>query len=178
MVNLVNALLNVSRLELGTFAVEPKLIELAEFVDVIIKDAKQETKRKKLQVKSFISGKSTVNVDLNILHIVIQNLISNAIKYTPDKGQITMDINNKDHELLIKIVDSGYGIPKDQQDKVFTKFFRAENIRTQNTDGTGLGLYVVKSMLEKIGGKIWFESEENKGTTFYVDIPLQETKSE
>jgi two-component system sensor histidine kinase VicK len=71
------------------------------------------------------------------------------------------------------VADTGYGIPKNQQDKIFTKLFRADNIREKVTDGTGLGLYIIKSIIEQFGGKVWFESVENKGTTFYASIPLK-----
>ena len=74
---------------------------------------------------------------------------------------------------MITVADDGYGIPKNQQSKIFTKMFRADNVQELDTDGTGLGLYIIKSVVEHSGGKIWFESEENKGTTFYVTIPLK-----
>ena len=76
----------------------------------------------------------------------------------------------------MKISDTGYGIPKNQQDKIFTKLFRADNVRDKDTDGTGLGLYIVRSIVENSGGKVWFKSlggEENKGTTFFVTLPLK-----
>jgi signal transduction histidine kinase len=75
-------------------------------------------------------------------------------------------------QLSIVIEDTGFGIPKNQQDKIFSKLFRADNVREQDTEGTGLGLYIVKAIIDHSGGNIWFESEENKGTTFYVTLPL------
>jgi len=81
--------------------------------------------------------------------------------------------------ILLKILDTGYGIPKNQQDKIFTKLSRADNVRNKDTDGTGLGLYIAKSIVENSGGKVWFKSsgEGDKGTTFYVTLPLLGAKT-
>jgi two-component system sensor histidine kinase VicK len=112
--------------------------------------------------------------------MVVQNILSNAVKYTPEGGKIVLSISSTDKKnVLLKISDTGYGIPKNQQDKIFTKLFRADNVRDKDTDGTGLGLYIVKSIVENSGGKVWFKSsgeEGNKGTVFYVTLPLDGVK--
>src|SRR3989338_9333437 len=116
--------------------------------------------------------------------MVVQNILSNAVKYTPEKGTINLGLrlikrgasidNQKVTEDSIAIVvsDTGFGIPRNQQDQIFTKLFRADNVREKDTEGTGLGLYIVKAIIDQSGGAIWFESEENKETTFYVTLPL------
>jgi signal transduction histidine kinase len=106
--------------------------------------------------------------------MIIQNLLSNAVKYTPENGkvQISFSQHNKKH-ILLKISDTGFGIPKNQQSKIFTKLFRADNAKLKDAEGTGLGLYIVKSIVDKTGGKVWFESKENKGTTFYVLVLIK-----
>lgn len=119
-----------------------------------------------------------VLADPKLLTIVFQNLLSNAIKYTPEEGKIELSIslNNKKNAVLLKISDTGCGIPKDQQNKIFTKLFRADNAREKDTEGTGLGLYIAKAIIDHSGGFARFKSEENKGTTFYVTLPLADMK--
>jgi signal transduction histidine kinase len=85
---------------------------------------------------------------------------------------VTIALQKQNTDALITVTDTGFGIPKAQQDRIFEKLFRADNARINTAEGTGLGLYLVKSILTQTGGKIWFESEENKGTKFFVTIPL------
>jgi signal transduction histidine kinase len=180
MIKLVSALLNVSRIELGTFIVEPEKIDLQKVSQSVLAEVKKSIDDKKLKIiENYKSEVGKVNADPNLIRIVFQNLVTNAIKYTPEKGTITISIDrvkakDSDQEgYLIKCADTGYGIPKDQQSKIFTKLFRADNVRDKSIDGTGLGLYIIKSILEHSKGKIWFESELNKGTTFYVFLPRE-----
>ena len=106
----------------------------------------------------------------------MQNLISNAVKYTPEKGKVEISLTIKEPDVLIKVGDNGYGIPKAQEAHIFEKLFRADNVREKDTEGTGLGLYLVKAIVDQSGGKVWFTSAENKGTTFFVAIPLSGMK--
>lgn len=180
MAALVNALLNVSRLELGQFPVSPQLANLIELSHtILLKELKDLGNSKELIVNEFYEpALPLLQLDINITRLILQNLFSNAIKYTPKKGTITIRIEKKDPDVLIMVQDTGYGIPKYQQGKIFTKLFRADNIKAIDTDGTGLGLYIVKSTLDAIGGRITVHSEETKGTTFYVTIPLSGMKTQ
>lgn len=178
MVELVNALLNVSRLELGTFMIEPEPTDIVRLVRSAIDEQKPQIDEKRIKLSLvFEENIPLMQVDPKLLRMVFQNLLSNAVKYTPEAGKIefSISLNNKEN-VLIKVSDTGYGIPKKQQDQIFTKLFRADNVREKSTEGTGLGLYIVKSIVEHSGGKIWFESEENKGTTFYAMLPLEGMK--
>ena len=103
-----------------------------------------------------------INADPSFIRIIFQNLLSNAVKYTQSGGEIELNVALQEQDALITIKDNGYGIPKDEQDKMFVKFFRARNIQQKEQEGTGLGLYIVKSILEQTGGRIWFESAEDK----------------
>ncbi|MCP6719840.1 MAG: ATP-binding protein [Patescibacteria group bacterium] len=173
MVDLINSLLNVSRIELGTFSVEPKSVKLIEIADSVIGELFPKIKNKKLKIeKEYDKDLPIMNADPKLMRMVLQNLLANSVNYTPEGGRISLTIKRQGSDVFIKVRDTGYGIPKDQQSKIFDKLFRADNVIEKQTDGTGLGLYTVKAVVEQSGGKIRFESEENKGTTFYVTIPL------
>jgi len=103
--------------------------------------------------------------------IIISNLVDNALKFTK-KGRITIDTEVKDQEMFVKVSDTGVGISKENQSKIFDKFFQVDSSRTRAAGGMGIGLYLVKNMVEKQGGKIWVESEIGKGTSFYFTLPL------
>lgn len=118
----------------------------------------------------------SLKYDPDLTEIILQNLLSNAIKYTPPFGKIKLEVKKIDKKILIKISDNGYGIPRKQQNRIFEKLFRADNVKQKDTDGTGLGLYIVKMVVEEVGGMIWFESKENVGTTFYVTLPASGMK--
>jgi Osmosensitive K+ channel histidine kinase len=178
MINLITALLNVSRVDLGVFVVEPEPVNLMEVAESVLKESEARINNKKMAVTTnFEKDLPLINVDLNIMRMILQNLLSNAMKYTPSEGKINLDIKKDGSNILISVADTGYGIPANVQSKIFTKMFRADNARVKDPDGTGLGLYIIKETIEKTGGKIWFESPgENKGSTFYVTIPLEGMK--
>ncbi len=183
MVGLVNALLDVSRIELGTFLVEPEPTDIVKLAQVEIGEQKLQIGAKQIQFSSsFEKNIPLILADPKLLHMAVQNLLTNAVKYTPEGGKVRLTIALSDVHVLIKVSDTGYGIPKNQHDKIFTKLFRADNVREKDTEGTGLGLYIVKSIIEHSGGKIWFsspgktplggESQENPGTAFHVTLPI------
>lgn len=174
MINLITALLNVSRIDLGVFVVEPEPVNLEKVAESVLKESEMRINDKSLAItKNFGKDLPVIKADLNIIRMILQNLLSNAVKYTPPGGKITFNIKKDGQNILISVADTGYGIPKNVQSKIFTKMFRADNARVKDPDGTGLGLYIIKETIEKTGGKIWFESlGENKGSTFYVTIPL------
>lgn len=178
MVELVNSLLNVSRIDLGTFAITPELCDISKISKSILTELTPLIKAKNMKIEeAYDKSLKKIKVDQKLTRVIFQNLLSNAIKYTADNGKVSVSIAKNENSVLIKVADTGYGIPKKDQPRIFEKLFRADNIREKETDGTGLGLYVVKSILEQSGGKIKFESQENKGTTFFVTIPLSGMKA-
>jgi len=176
MINLINDLLNVTRIEEGKLLYEPKLAQLEDIVWSVAGNFKQEIKRKKIDFKFKKPSQALpkVKVDQEKIKLAVENLIDNAIRYTFPKGKVEISFRCPDKVIEFKVKDSGVGIPKDKQERIFTKFFRGPNVIRMETEGTGLGLYTTKNIIEAHKGKIWFESEEGKGTTFYFALPTEE----
>jgi PAS domain S-box-containing protein len=177
MSSLATLMLDVSRIELGTFEDRAEEIDLVKIVSSIASDFAPEISSKHLILNThYPKIIPTIWTSPKLIHTVVQNILGNSIHYTNEHGQIDLSIKIQNQELQLAINDNGIGIPSSAQDKIFTKLFRAENSKRMMPDGTGLGLYLVKSIVERVGGKIWFISEENKGTTFYVNIPIKLAK--
>lgn len=173
MVVLINDLLDVSRIEAGKFEYEFIDGQVEDLVDTTVQEFKQIIKHKSINLKYHKPDNSLPKVKMDSLKLkmVIENLIDNAVKYTAPGGNV--DIVFKYYRNIIETVvsDSGVGIPKDQFPQLFSKFFRAKNVVKMQTDGTGLGLFIVKKIVEKHGGIIWAESEEGKGTSMHFTLP-------
>ena len=174
MLALINDFLSVSKLEMGTFATSPEVINLTVLSNSIVDEYDQKFIESKINFERSDNPPNLNFVsDPQLLHIIISNLISNAVKYVPVEGKITYRYELIGNELIITVADSGIGIPADELDKLFTKFFRARNAYQHQAVGTGLGLYIVKQSTEKLGGVISVTSQENAGTTFIVRLPYQ-----
>ncbi len=170
---LISTLLNVTRIESGTIAVSPRLLHIEKMALEVINEVDLMAKSKSISLEVKIKGKAStaIRTDSLIVKEILINLVSNAIKYTPDEGKVVIVIHPRQSDILVEVNDSGWGIPKLSQDQIFTKFFRGHNVVRRETTGTGLGLYLVKGLLEALGGKIWFVSHENKGTSFFFTLP-------
>ncbi|MFH0951532.1 MAG: ATP-binding protein [bacterium] len=173
MIKLVNALLNVSRIDMGTLSVTPKKTNLTKLINTVIEELLFKIDVKDLKIVKKYVKLPKINIDAQLMSIVLQNVISNAIKYSREKSKVYISTSKDKHYVIIAVKDYGYGIPKAEQPRIFTKLFRADNVKTRKVEGTGLGLYVAKSVIDAFRGKIWFVSEENKGTTFFIAIPLK-----
>lgn len=175
MITLINDLLNVTRIEEGRYIYKKTTVQIEELILAQINSFRESIKKRKLKVE-FKGAKKpipAVKVDLEKIKLALQNLLHNAIRYNKPGGRVTVSLKYDKKEIEVKIQDTGVGIPKGQQKRVFTKFFRGANVIRMETEGTGLGLFIAKNVIEAHGGKIWFESEEGKGSTFYFTLPIK-----
>ncbi len=175
---LISTLLNITRIESGTIAVTPKLIKLDKLTEEVLSELDLMATSKNISLSLKLKGThtTTLKTDSLIVKEVITNLVSNAIKYTPEAGQIKVIMRLRQADIQVEVTDSGWGIPLSAHEQIFSKFFRAPNIIERETTGTGLGLYLVKGLLETLGGKIWFKSEEGQGTSFFFSLPRVSSK--
>lgn len=172
MIHLVDSLLVASRVDLGK--TDPSVAEMRvqEVVDEALSDLQRDFTLRKQQFRLHLSAEpKMIHNDKQLVIMIVQNLLSNANKYTPVGGKISMTIHSDPHELRITVRDNGYGIPDKVKPKIFTRFYRGENIVKREPSGNGLGLYAIKSFIEKAGGKIHFESKPKQGTAFHVSLP-------
>jgi PAS domain S-box-containing protein len=176
--DLVNALLNISRIESGRIKVSPEPTDLKKMVEDIVAEIKIRPDAKKRNIILNLQNDiPQINIDSLLVRQVYTNLITNAVKYTPEGGEITVNVSRKDPDVLSTVSDTGFGIPEKEKPRVFERFWRGENVVMKEISGNGLGLYLTKSVVELSGGKIWYESTEGKGTAFYFTLPLSGSPS-
>ncbi len=175
MISLINDLLDITRIEEGRYLYKPALARVENVVQFVVNSYREEVKKRKLKLE-FKKPKDKLpqsKIDVEKMRLAIQNLLDNAIRYTPAGGKVTVTIKHVKKEIEVSIKDTGIGISKDQEARTFGKFFRGANAIRMETEGSGLGLYITKNIIEAHGGKIWFESEKDKGTTFYFTLPTK-----
>ncbi|MDA2936202.1 HAMP domain-containing histidine kinase [Patescibacteria group bacterium AH-259-L05] len=174
MIQLVGDLLNVSRIESDRLTIRPQMTRLEGLVADVIEETKPlaDVKGCRFKFSRPEARLDKVLIDPRLLRQILHNLITNAIHYSRQEGGdivICLERGKKDYTISVK--DFGVGISNADKNRIFEKFFRADNAIKLKPEGTGLGLYIVKTLITTLGGKIWFESELNKGTTFYIVIP-------
>ena len=171
MTELVNTFLQISRLELGTFLKHPNKIHLNNVIEQILAQFKPIFDNKKLQIVFNEAKDDLITIDENAISLVIDNLLTNACKYTPSGGEITITMDSLENSIILKVKDTGVGIPENETDKIFEKMYRASNVTGTDFTGTGLGLYLVKEIITKLDATIDLQSTEGAGSTFVVTLP-------
>lgn len=174
MIRLVNDLLDVARIDQGDLVLKQENVDLVKIVENLIAEISPIADSKKIAITLQNQNPSMqILGDAEKIELALENLIGNAVKYSLENGQVSVNLSQKDDSILFSVQDNGVGIPISQQPQVFSKFFRSNNILKRQTEGTGLGLYIAKNIIDKSGGRIWFESQENSGTTFNVSFPIK-----
>lgn len=178
MIRLVNDLLQLSKLDSKDYQLTTEWVDFVQFYSRII-DRFELAKEQNVRFERKLLDQSTfVEIDPDKLTQVLDNIISNALKYSPEGGKITFKMVEEEEMIIISVSDEGVGIPKDNLEKIFERFYRVDKARTRKLGGTGLGLAIAKEMVEAHGGKIWAESVEGKGTTVAFSLPYLQTEED
>lgn len=179
LIRLITDILTVVKAEENDLTVQLKKVDLKTFLAEVVQSYGKQAKEKGLAL-TFKAAASKVPVVLSDqvkIREMVGNLIGNAIKFT-DKGSVLVELGLLEKEVIVSVTDTGVGIEKEDLDHVFDKFYRSENWQTRKTGGTGLGLYIVKTLAERLGGRVGVQSEPSKGSKFYFALPLEYTNEE
>jgi signal transduction histidine kinase len=172
MVTLIDTMLNISRIELRTVAITPHKINLADCINEelsLLSEAYHHTLPR--ITTAYPTKPCELTTDEDFVRLIAQNILSNAIKYTPKEGSVHVVIRDTAHAYRIEVSDTGLGIPSKEQRHVFGKLFRAENVLSSSIPGNGLGLHLTRELVRLLRGRIWFTSTETHGTHFFVELP-------
>jgi len=171
---LVSDLLIVSRIETATLPQKRKEISLEDLIKKLISEFEPFAQASNVEIE-FKSEENLPKIlaDPSQIRLVVENLLDNAVRYIKDRGKVKMLLSRRGQNLYFEIEDNGVGIPKEDQKYIFQKFFRSENILRYQTQGSGLGLYISKAIIERSGGKIGFKSQEGVGSTFWFTLPIK-----
>ncbi|MFH1196605.1 MAG: histidine kinase N-terminal 7TM domain-containing protein [bacterium] len=174
---LLENLLEWSRQQTGTIEFTPKLFNLSSLIDENIKSVKQRAQLKNIGITPDYEEEVFVFADENMINTVIRNLISNALKFTNPEGLINVSVKNIEHYIRVSVTDNGVGMNVETKKKLFRIEYNIKSIGTSGEKGSGLGLLLCKEFVDRNGGKMWAESEIDKGSTFYFSLPLKESLS-
>ncbi len=179
MIRMINDLLSLSRMDAGTTKLNLEYVNIKELLnyilnrfDMIIKNEEEDSSEKKYKIERHFTKKDLwVEIDTDKFTQVIDNIMNNAIKYSPDGGIITVRLLETHNHVIMSISDQGLGIPRKDLGRIFDRFFRVDKARSRKQGGTGLGLAISKEVINMLGGQIWVDSVEGHGSTFYISLP-------
>jgi signal transduction histidine kinase len=174
MIALVNDLLDVDHIETEKDRYTFEAVDICEIIESIFSELKPRAEEQgtTLAFENRFAKYAKVRADKVKIRAVIQNLLENAVRYIMKDGTVTVRLKQEGEMMNVSVTDDGIGIPADEQEKIFTKFFRADNAVKLRTDGSGLGLFIAHDIVRKHKGEIWFESEKDKGTVFAFTVPV------
>jgi len=169
--DLIDKLLQSAKLEAGAFKLEKEPVLIPRLAQKVVEEITPRAKKHKFSVE-FAPSFPVVEADVRCMEQVLRNLAENAIKYSPEGGEIVIAGEVKEGKVLVSVSDEGVGIPPEHQHKVFDRFYRVDSLLTHSTPGSGLGLSITKGHVEAHGGEVWLESTVGKGSKFYFSLPL------
>ncbi|MBC6971749.1 cell wall metabolism sensor histidine kinase WalK [Bacillus sp. Xin] len=172
MIRLVNALLQLSKLDSTEHRLMKEWVDFTDFFNNVIDRFEMSKEQNVIFKRSFSKKSRFIDMDADKITQVLYNIISNALKYSPEGGTVTYRLRDREDMLEISVSDQGMGIPKENVEKIFERFYRVDKARSRQMGGTGLGLAIAKEMIVAHGGSIWAKSEEGKGTTIYFTLPM------
>ena len=178
MIRLVNDLLQLSKLDSTDYRLSKEWVNFVDFFDRIIDRFAMAKDQNVIFKRNLPSQAIFVEIDEDKMTQVLYNIISNALKYSPEGGQVTFSIKEEEDKIIVSVSDEGVGIPKENIGKVFDRFYRVDKARTRKLGGTGLGLAIAKEMVNVHGGIIWAESEEGKGTEVFFSLPYEQSEED
>ena len=176
MIQLIDDLLDAARMDRGEMSIQNEKIDFLEIVQNVLNSYTSTIRKKRLKLglsANFKTKKIPIYIDRRRIEVVVDNLVRNALMYTRENGEVHITVEKKSQELSFSIRDTGIGVPKYEQDKIFQRFYRAGNAKKESIAGTGLGLYLTKGIVEQCGGRVTFHSVEGKGSVFSFTLPLR-----
>ena len=173
--DLIDKLLQSAKLEAGALKLEKEPVLIPRLAEKVVEEVASRAKKHKLTLE-FDPSFPVVEADIRCVEQVLRNLVENAIKYSPEGGEIVIAGEVKDGEISVRVSDNGIGIPAEHRDRVFERFYRVDSPLTHSTSGSGLGLSITRGHIEAHGGKVWLESSVGKGSKFYFSLPLDQVE--
>lgn len=175
MISLVSEMIDINKQEETKVFYKWDEHDIGEAIDDVLTDFLGEAKQRKVTLHFNKPEEVLIECDEDKMKTAIQGLLENAIKYNKENGDVFIEIESDAHEVTISVRDTGIGIEETEKENIFNKFFRTKNAKKKENIGSGLGLFAVKSIVERHNGKIWFESTEGSGTTFFISLPKRQS---
>ncbi len=174
LIGLIEDMLSVDRIESGKSKFTFSEVQLLDLFDNVLFEVHANAVQKGVAIEFAERPKDLpkVSADSEQIRAVVQNLLDNAVRYTKEGGKVILNFSVDGEFVKVSIKDNGIGIPQGEQSRIFNRFFRSKNAIRAKPDGSGLGLFIVKGIIERHGGRVWFESKENDGTTFYFTVKI------
>lgn len=176
LLGMINEILELSKIEAKAIRLSLSKYNLQTSVNEVVNIVRPLANKKHIDLQKYAKDFLEIEADYQKIQQILYNLLSNAIKFTPDEGTIEIGYKRKDDRVLIHVQDTGVGIDKKYEGKIFGKFVQLNNVYSKKESSTGLGLTITKELVELHNGKIWFESVVGEGTTFFVELPLEQPK--